>query len=172
MNQANNGKPRGANPPRTTGETTTGPVAVATAKSGEVAVVAAKQNAPRVLVIDDSEVSRVALAEALERAGCQVFQLPSAIGATRLILRHNLRAVIVDVNMPGLSGDRLIAVLRSNPRLRDLAIIMVSGRSDVELETMWRETGADGALEKGRITTDLWPMLARVLGTRAAERGK
>lgn len=169
MNQANNGKPLGANAPRGTAETTSGPVAVATAKSGEVA---AKQSAPRVLVIDDSEVSRVALAEALERAGCQVFQLPSAIGATRLILRHNLRAVIVDVNMPGLSGDRLIAVLRSNPRLRDLAIIIVSGRSDVELDTLCRETNADGALEKGRITTDLWPMLARVLGTRAAERSK
>lgn len=126
---------------------------------------------PRVLVIDDSEVSRVALAETLERAGCQVFQLPSAIGATRLILRHSLRAAIVDVNMPGLSGDRLVAVLRSNPRLRDLAIIVVSGRSDVELETICRETGADGALDKGRVSSDLWPMLARVL-VRNSERAK
>jgi CheY-like chemotaxis protein len=126
---------------------------------------------PRVLVIDDSEVSRVALTETLERAGCQVFQLPSAIGATRLILRHSLRAAIVDVNMPGLSGDRLVAVLRSNPRLRDLAIIVVSGRSDVELETICRETGADGALDKGRVSSDLWPLLARVL-VRNAERAK
>jgi CheY-like chemotaxis protein len=171
MNQANNGKPPSAAMPRAGDASASGPIAVATAKSGEIAAGVPRPSPARVLVIDDSEVSRAALAETLERAGCQVFQLPSAIGATRMILRHNLRAVIVDVNMPGLSGDRLVAVLRTNPRLRDLAIIVVSGVSGVELDNICRDTGADGALDKGRITTELWPMLARVL-VRNAERAK
>ena len=125
-----------------------------------------KAQAPRVLVIDDSEVSRLAIAEALSAVGCQVFQLASAIGATRLILRHNVTAAIVDINMPGLTGDKLVAVLRNNPRLRELVIVIVSGRSDVELEAICAASGANGALEKSRVATGLWPLLARLIGHR------
>jgi CheY-like chemotaxis protein len=121
-------------------------------------------------VIDDSEVSRLAIAEALGAAGCQVFQLASAIGATRLILRQNIAAAIVDINMPGLTGDKLVAVLRNNPRLRGLTIVVVSGRGDVELEAICASSGANGALPKSRVATGLWPLLARLLGAAAQER--
>jgi CheY-like chemotaxis protein len=138
------------------------------ARSGQLRAANPKAPSPRVLVIDDSEVSRLAIAEALLAAGCQVYQLPSAIGATRIILRHNIRAAVVDVNMPGLSGDKLVAVLRNNARLRGLAIVVVSGRSDVELDAIRAASGADGALEKSRVAAGLWPLLSRLLAN--AER--
>ena len=124
---------------------------------------------PRILIIDDSEVSRLTIAEVLTKVGCQVYQLASAIGATRLILRHDVRAAVVDVNMPGLSGDKLIAVLRNNPRLRGLVVVVVSGRNDVELDAICAASGADAALPKSRVAAELGPLLTRLLG-QAQER--
>ena len=133
---------------------------------------AAKPAAPRVLVIDDTEVSRMAIAEVLTAAGCQVLQLASAIGATRMIMQHKVQAAVIDVAMPGLSGDKLITLLRDNPRLRDLAIIVVSARSAEELEAIRDATGADGAVDKANLAHELWPMLHRILLRTAAQQAK
>ena len=85
----------------------------------------------RVLVIDDFEVARIQLRRLLEAAGFYVVEQPSAIGATRTILVEKIEAVVVDVTMPGLSGDRLVELLRRNPRLQGLVIVIVSARSVV-----------------------------------------
>ena len=148
------------------------PKADASKRSDRIATPAAKQAAPRVLVIDDTEVSRMAIAEVLAAAGCQVLQLAAAIGATRMIMQHKVQAAVIDVAMPGLSGDKLITLLRDNPRLRDLAIIVVSARSAEELEAIRAATGADGAVDKARLATELWPMLERILLRTAAAQAK
>jgi CheY-like chemotaxis protein len=132
-------------------------------RSGRLPSSATNTPGPRVLVIDDAEVSRLGMAEVLAMAGCQVLQLASAIGATRMILQNKVQAAIIDVAMPGLSGDKLITLLRNNPRLRDLAIIVVSARSQEELEAIRVATGADAALDKAVIATELWPTLERLL---------
>lgn len=132
-----------------------------------VPTTAPRTTAPRVLVIDDTEISRLAIAEVLALAGCQVLQLASAIGATRMILQHKVQAAIIDVAMPGLSGDKLITLLRDNPRLKDLKIIVVSARSEEEMEAIRAATGADAACDKASLATDLWPTLERILGKTA-----
>ena len=114
----------------------------------------------------------MAVADTLLRVGCQVYQLASPIGATGLILRHNLKAAIIDVSAPGSGSDKMVAMLRSNLRLRDLAIILISGNPDVDLEATRAATGANGALDKSRIEAELWPMLARVLGGSLDRSGK
>ena len=124
---------------------------------------------PRVLVIDDTEVSRLAMVEVLAMAGCQVMQLASAIGATRMILQHKVQAAVIDVAMPGLSGDKLITLLRDNPRLRDLVIVVVSARSQQELEAIRAASGADAALDKAVIATELAPLLQRLLARSGAK---
>jgi CheY-like chemotaxis protein len=142
-----------------------GPVPTAT-------TTASKPAAPRVLVIDDTELSRLAVVEVLAMAGYQVMQLASAIGATRVILQHKVQAAIVDVAMPGLSGDKLITLLRDNPRLQGLKIIVMSARSQVELEAIRAATGADAALDKSQLATELEPLLERLLGRAVAQPGR
>jgi CheY-like chemotaxis protein len=122
-----------------------------------------KQTAPRVLVIDDTEVSRMAIAEVLSAAGYQVLQLASAIGATRMIMQHKVQAAVIDVAMPGLSGDKLITLLRDNPRMRDLKIVVISARSAEELEVIRSATSADGAVDKAHLSSQLAPLLQRIL---------
>lgn len=114
---------------------------------------------PRALVIDDSEIARAQISETLEEKGIQVFQQPSAIGASRTILRNKIPAVIVDVSMPGLSGDRLVGVLRQNARLGKLFIIVLSARSDDELQELRRTVDADAFVSKANMHIELLPTL-------------
>jgi two-component system chemotaxis sensor kinase CheA len=131
----------------------------------------------KVLIIDDSELARVQLRRLLRGAGFQVFEQPSAIGATRNISQNGIDVALVDVSMPGLSGDKLVGVLRGNPRLKGLRIVLVSAKDEKELQTLAVETGADAVLSKAQVETDLVDLLARLdLGPPAAphdsRRGK
>jgi CheY-like chemotaxis protein len=126
----------------------------------------------RVLVIDDSAVARMAMVELLSNAGFRVFELTSAIGATRTIMQNNIVAVVADISMPGLSGDKLVAVLRKNPRLKHLTLILVSGRDDDELRQVMSEQEVDAVLSKRSIRDRLVTCLEIALRRRGENNGE
>lgn len=112
-----------------------------------------------VLVIDDSEVAREEITRVLRDAGCQVVALPSPIGATQAIVRYGARVVIVDVFMPTIRGDRLLALFRKNPRLGHVSVILVSGHSEHELGNLQVEIQADAVVSKRHL--DRLPALVK-----------
>lgn len=129
-----------------------------------------KKERQRVLIIDDSDTARAAIAHTLFEAGYQVFEIASAIGATRTILRNDVQAVVVDVSMPGLSGDLLIKVLRKNVRVQGLTIIVVSGTEQQGLDAIRASGEADAVLSKAQIPTELVKVLGRLLARPARTR--
>ena len=94
----------------------------------------------KALVIDDDDIARELIVSVLERGGYETFDLPSPIGATQTILDRGIEIVVLDLMMPALSGDKLAKMLRSNPRLRDLTIVLVSS-CDVGERFSTLETG-------------------------------
>lgn len=125
----------------------------------------------KVLVIDDSDTARTLIYDLLTASGFLVFQLSSAIGASRTIMRNQIRAVVVDVSMPGLPGDKLVRVLRNNMRMTQLVIVVVSGAHTTDLEAIRAEGSADAVLLKSQVQLELAPLLARLLATSAAGSG-
>jgi CheY-like chemotaxis protein len=115
-----------------------------------------------ILVVDDSDLAREHMTTLLEEAGFRVIGLSSPIGSTRAILENEVRAVVVDVLMPGMRGDRLALLFRRNPRLKDLGVILVSGESADELLRLSIESGADAVVAKADLN-DLVPAVRRVL---------
>lgn len=124
-----------------------------------------RPNAPaRVLVIDDSTDSRKRTVALLGEAGYLPFEQPSAIGATRALLNMSIPAVVIDLGMPGLSGEKLIAVLRKNPRLDGLAIVVVTGEDDARhMHDGLRD--ADAIVLREQLANRLIPTLQRLLCT-------
>jgi len=112
-----------------------------------------------VLIIDDSAAARATIAGHLRRAGYGVFELSSAIGATRTIMQNRIGVAIVDLSMPGLPGDKLVALLRENDRLSALKIIVVSGQGDEELRRISNECAVDAVLSKSEIGVRLLPLV-------------
>lgn len=121
-------------------------------------------SAAPVLVIDDSEIAREEATRVLRQAGFQVVALPSPIGATQAIVRHQARVVVVDVFMPTIRGDRLLTLFRKNQRLGRLSVILMSGHSEKELEHLQMEIQADAVLSKRNL--DRLPALVRRFAAR------
>jgi DNA-binding response OmpR family regulator len=114
----------------------------------------------KVLVIDDDDIARELVVSTLTRAGHEVLELPSAIGATKVIYGSDVDAVVLDVMLPDIDGDKLARVLRQNSRGKHLAIVLVSSRSTEELELLAYSAKADAVVNKREIRQRLASVVA------------
>lgn len=105
----------------------------------------------RVLIVDDSDLARAAMTRMLRAAGFEVFDMDSPLGVTRAVLQDDIDVVVVDVQMPAMRGDRVVELFRKSPRLRSLPIILVSGESEEDLQTLAAEHGANATVAKDHI---------------------
>lgn len=113
----------------------------------------------RVLVIDDSEISRDVMRDILEGGGCTVRTLESPLGATAEVVRFEADVVVIDVNMPVMSGARFVELIRKNYRLLHVKLVLVSGDSEAELRRLGEELQADAVLPKKILADRLVPTL-------------
>jgi CheY-like chemotaxis protein len=112
-------------------------------------------------VIDHDEIERELLASVLEEAQYVVFQLPSPIGATQVILRESIDVLVLDVRMPEMRGDKLAKLLRSDARLSQLTIVLVCGCPVSELAGLAHQVAADAVVDKSEVRTQLVESIAR-----------
>jgi CheY-like chemotaxis protein len=123
----------------------------------------------RVLVIDDDDIAREMLCDTLRESGHDVHDLASAIGATKTILDQDIEAVVLDVMMPSINGDKLSRLLRQASKGKQLTIILVSSRPVDELQLIAIEARADAVLSKGSVRTDLVRTLLRAYHQRHSQ---
>ena len=88
--------------------------------------------APRVLVADDSEEALSAYEGYLQAKGYEVATIATGDGALRQARQTLPDVVIVDHEMPGLTGCEVARALASGEDTRDIPVIMVTGRDDPE----------------------------------------
>lgn len=101
----------------------------------------------RVLIVEDEMLVRMFAVDALEDVGFHVLQAGDAAEAvTALAGTPDLAAVIVDMGLPDRSGDQLAAELRT--QLRNLPILIASGRSERELKDRFAADPRIGVLVK------------------------
>jgi CheY-like chemotaxis protein len=122
----------------------------------------------RVLVIDDDDISREVLTSTLREGGHEVFELATAIGATMELYRHHIDAVVLDVMMPDINGDRLAKVLRGNSRGRRIVIILVSSQPLEEIQALAATSTADGAVAKAQVRSQLSALVTRLHDAKKA----
>ena len=125
----------------------------------------------RILIIDDDEVVRELLSGTLKRVGHEVYELASAFGVTRAIFEHDIDAVVVDVNLPDIDGDKLARDLRQNARGPNLGIVLLSGLSLDELTPLALIAQADSVLSKANIRAGLEPAIMQACQRRLRVAG-
>ena len=82
------------------------------------------------MVADDSKVVRVKTSRLLAAHRYRVVLAEDGDQAARLIEEEVPLVLITDVEMPGLDGFALTRHVRSHPRAKDIAIIMVTSADD------------------------------------------
>jgi len=96
------------------------------------------------LVVDDSRAIRMILAKTLRELGFEVSEATDGADALAAIdggLRADL--LLVDWNMPTMSGIELIEALRSPPRSSTAKIVMVTTETEVPQVVRALTAGAD-----------------------------
>jgi DNA-binding NarL/FixJ family response regulator len=125
---------------------------------------AAVSTGAEVLVIDDSDLMRASVLRVLTRAGYSAIGLASPVGATRTILREDVRIVLIDVDMPSISGDKLVGLLRQNRRLVHLKVVLMSGQDDSILDKLANDVGADASIPKSEGAEGIRRVVERLIG--------
>src|SRR5208282_201214 len=85
----------------------------------------------RVMVVDDTSVSRALIVDALDQMGVRGVAI-ARDGALALnaLKAQPVHLVISDMNMPGLDGLALLKGLRQNPSTARIGFILVTGSAD------------------------------------------
>src|SRR5262249_16672146 len=112
----------------------------------------------RLLVADDNADIRAYLVRLLRGRG-SVHAVADGTTALEVARAWAPDLILADVLIPGLDGVGLLQAVRADPRLRPIAVILLSGRAGDEDLTEGMRAGADGYLAKPFVAAEL---LARV----------
>jgi CheY-like chemotaxis protein len=102
----------------------------------------------RILLVDDSLVTREMERRLLEDAGFQVSAASDADEALSQLSETSFDCVVTDIEMPGMDGFELTAQLRGMEHFAHLPIIVVSTRDRPEDRLRGLKVGADAYLTK------------------------
>lgn len=115
---------------------------------------------PRVLILDDDPDQLLLIGRSLRAEGFDVEMVTSAIGFTNTARKLSPDVVILDVNVPALSGDRLVEALRRQQS--NVRIVLYSGEDASTLRKLAADTGADAWFQKGTPMPEIVRKLRRL----------
>ncbi|SEW06101.1 response regulator [Luteibacter sp. 329MFSha] len=83
----------------------------------------------RLLIVDDNAATRYAMRRTVERAGYEAMEAGTGTEGLALLASHEFAAVILDVNLPDMSGFDIVRRLREAPETMLLPVVHVSAAS-------------------------------------------
>jgi CheY-like chemotaxis protein len=122
----------------------------------------------KVLVVDDDPVALMLLRTTLEDAGFEVIARAQALGTASAIREHKPDVVLLDLNMPALSGDQLAALIQRAEHLSSVPIIFHSAADPDTLREIAARVGALGAIQKSHDPNAFLDQFMRLLEQRPA----
>jgi two-component system, chemotaxis family, chemotaxis protein CheY len=119
----------------------------------------------RVLVVDDTSVSRALICNCLDEMG--ILNHPIAAdgeAALKSLMTTPAHLVISDLNMPKLDGLGLLRALREYAPTRTVGFILVTGRGDRSILDQGRKYGLNNYVAKPFTTASVKASVEAVVG--------
>ncbi|RLB52336.1 MAG: hypothetical protein DRI90_22240 [Deltaproteobacteria bacterium] len=120
----------------------------------------AQSSVPRILVVDDSDMTRESIKRLLEDEGYQVSSAVDGEDALRLAQEGHFDLISTDAMMPNMDGYELTRALRAEPRHRDTPIMMVTSRDQTADRVLGFDAGVDAYLTKPFNRSELLEIVA------------
>ena len=103
----------------------------------------------KIVLVDDCKLTLAIARDILEGAGYSVATAESGIEANQHIFSTpRPRLLLIDVEMPLLSGTRAVQFFREREASSTLPILLMSAKGEEELAALARTSGADGYVRK------------------------
>jgi CheY-like chemotaxis protein len=120
-------------------------------------------NQKSVLIIEDEPDTAEMIAEMIRLSGYQAIKSFGGTPAISMIIRQEPDAVILDMMMPDLSGLEVLRIMRLDPRMNHIPVIVVSAKSRPEDIQEGMNAGAVAYLTKPVGYKDLQAAVQKVV---------
>jgi CheY-like chemotaxis protein len=121
--------------------------------------------AATILIVDDDRVLSTLVSSLLREKGYKTFVAFDAVQAMMVAMRRPpVNAIVLDVNMPGGSGEETLKKLKDSTRTSDIPVIILSGSIDVQGQERVKTLGAAAVLSKPLVPEELFQALGTALG--------
>jgi two-component system chemotaxis response regulator CheY len=118
----------------------------------------------RLLIVDDSKLMRDMVAACLRPLGAVAFEFAgSGLEAIERMALAPFDLMVLDLNMPDVGGVEVVEFVRSQDRLRELPILIVTTRGDDDSRTEVLGAGASSFLAKPFAPADILGEVRRLL---------
>ena len=124
--------------------------------------------APRVLVVEDNPVNLELVTELLEQEGCQVLSAQSAEDGLRLAAAERPDLVLMDLQLPGMTGYAATSRLKADPNTAAIPVMALTSFAMRGDDRKAREAGCDAYLTKPLDTQVFRETLRRILSSGPA----
>ncbi len=120
----------------------------------------------RVLIVEDDPVQAGVLGFQLLKAGHSVSTASGGIEAIDFVRTQAFEVILLDLNMPGMSGLDTLGYLMTLPECGDTPVLMLTASSDEDSVARARNLGAAGYIEKPFTPSVLIQKIERVVYAR------
>ena len=128
---------------------------------------AAEGRISKILVIDDDENIRTSLYDILNMENYRVVTESDGHRAIDVIREQKPDVILLDVNMPGMSGIEITKIIKDDPQLRLIPVIIVTGNNDQKTKLDALKSGADEFLNKPPHVAELLVRVRALLKVKA-----
>jgi CheY-like chemotaxis protein len=120
--------------------------------------------AAKVLVCDNEDVLRALVREALDGGKYEIAEAKDGEESIERARDVDPDVIVLDMMMPGLSGIEVLAELRSDPRLRNTPVVMLTARAQAADREAASRAGADYFMAKPFSPSHLVSVVEGLLG--------
>jgi len=129
----------------------------------------------RLLVVEDNPAEQLSVRELLGSDDIDIDVADSGASALRILEDVNYDCVVLDLRLPDMSGFEVLETLRDNPRLKDLPVVVFTGRElsaeeDAQLRTLARSVVVKNVESPERLLDETALFLHRVIANLPHEK--
>jgi len=135
---------------------------VSESQEGDVIRQANKQ--ARIMIVDDEPVNVMTFRQHLKQEGYSEFTTTSdSTEALKLVRRDNPDIVLLDINMPEVSGIDILRVMGLDPTLRHIPVLVLTAAPDPKIRKKALDLGASDFLSKPIDPSELLPRVRNAI---------
>ena len=102
----------------------------------------------KILIVDNENALRVGLSRCAESAGFEPLEAADGSEALRIVDEHKPDLILLDVMMNGMSGLEVCRLVRKNPEMEKVKIIILSAKGQLKEQEEGLDAGADRYITK------------------------
>jgi len=103
---------------------------------------------PLVLVVEDNPVNLELVSALLEEHACETLVATTGDVALDLLRQSRPNLILVDVQLPGMSGYQVTRRIKADPALADIPVVALTAHAMAHEDVRARDAGCDAFLTK------------------------